>query len=75
MKDKVVMLEIYHWRMNKLNKVEVELFNDKETCRKFVNKYFEQINYENNEVSTYEDGFIFNLYEEYSYIISEKEIK
>ena len=72
---KIVVLEIYHYHRNRVSKVEVELFNEMETCRQFVNKYFEQIDYENNEVSIYENGFIVNLYEDYFYTVGEKTVK
>jgi hypothetical protein len=73
---KIVVLEIYHYHRNRVSKVEVELFKDKNTCKEFVNKFFEQINYENLEENRYyEDGWIVNLYEDYFYTVDEKEVK
>ena len=73
---KIVVLEIYHYHRNRVSKVEVELFNEMETCRQFVNKFFEQINYENFVDNTYdENGFIKNEYEDYFYTVDEKTVK
>jgi hypothetical protein len=73
---KIVVLEIYHYHRNRVSKVEVELFKDKNTCKEFVNKFFEQINYENFVDNTYdENGFIVNEYEDYFYTVDEKEVR
>ena len=72
---KVIVLRIYFYHRNIVSKVEVEVFKEMETCRQFVNKYFEDINQDNGIENQYNDGFIQNEYEEYFYTIDEKEIK
>jgi len=72
---KIVVLKIYQYHRNRVSKVEVELFKDKNTCKQFVNKYFEDINKDNGIENQYNDGFIINEYEDYFYTIDEKEIK
>ena len=73
---KIVVLEIYHYDFNsRVKKVDVEVFKTKESCKQFINKFFEDINMENNIISTYNDGFIVNEYEDYFYTVDEKILK
>jgi hypothetical protein len=73
---KIVVLEIYRYDRNRVSNVDVEVFTTKDTCKEFVNKYFEQINYENFVDNTYdENGFIVNEYEDYFYTVDEKEVR
>jgi hypothetical protein len=73
---KIVVLEIYRYDNNRVSNIEIEVFETKDTCKEFVNKFFEQINYENFVDNTYdENGFIKNEYEDYFYTVDEKEVK
>jgi hypothetical protein len=74
---KIVVLEIYHYHRNRVSNVEIEVFETKDTCKEYVNKYFEQINYENFVENNYtEGGWILNEYrEDYMYNVSEKTVK
>ena len=72
---KIVVLKIYQYHRNRVSKVEVELFKDRDICKQFVNKYFEDINQDNGIENQYNDGFIINEYEDYFYTIDEKEVK
>ena len=73
---KIVVLEIYRYDRNRVSNVEIEVFETKDTCKEYVNKYFEQINYENFVENNYtEGGWILNEYEDYMYNVSEKTVK